>query len=177
MADNWFTVDQLREAAGSKQYTDQVRVELAAAVARRKVRSLCGPVSPVETVTERIRVRAPSDALPLKYRPAALTSVTTWAGTVLTLADFTFDEQSLVRVDGGLMADSVTVVYTAGYAEASVPDELVQMAALIGLQLLRVGKRFALNGDATDLAATGFLVPKAALDVAEDYLLAPGGFA
>lgn len=171
----WFTAEMLRGAASAKQAIDQDRFELAASVARSKVRSLCGPVSPIETIVEKVRVRVPSDEVPLKYRPASLTSVvSTRSGTALTVGDFDPDEQVLTRKDGGLICENLTVTYTAGYAAEAIPDELVSMATLIGQQYLRVSKRFTLSQD-DPVAATGFLVPDAAKDIGRDYLLAPEG--
>ena len=176
MADLWFTSAQLRDSAGAKMPNDQARIDLAARVASKETRRLTGPVSPVENITERLRARVPSTELPLKYRPASLTSVADYpSGTALTVTDFDFDGQLMYRKDGGRIG-SVTVIYTAGYASDVIPDELVSMATLIGQQYLRVSKRFSLNQD-DPVTGIGFLVPDAAKDVARDFLLAPEGFA
>ncbi len=179
MTDPWFTSDQLRTASGVRQPADEARVARAAATARGKVRELCGPVYPAEAIVERVRVRRPVAEVALKYRPAALTAIAGAAsGTAYTVGDFDVDGQVLYRTDEGLIGESLTVSYTAGYATVDeIPDALVEMATLIGQQLLRVGRRYSLSGDPADQAATSFAVPNAALDAAGDYLLAPGGFA
>lgn len=178
MTEPWFTADTLRDAAGAKQAFDQAKFELAASVARSKVRSLCGPVSPPETITERVRVRVPSDRVPLKYRPTSLTSVVDYrSGATLTLTDFDFEDQLLTRKDGGPICSSLTVAYVAGYVgdtDDPIPDDLVSMATLIGQQYLRVSKRFSLSQD-DPVTGIGFLVPDAARDIGRDYLLAPEG--
>lgn len=173
----WLSYDQLSIAAGVKQPLDLARVSRAATVACAKVRSLCGPVHPEEAIVE--RVRGGSHELALRYRPASLTSIAIYrSGAALAVGDFDFDGQVLYRVDGAMIAEDLSVGYAAGYELTDdIPPELTEMAILIGMQLLRVGRRFSLNGEATDLAATGFAVPQSALDIAEDYLLAPGGFA
>lgn len=171
----WLTADALRAAAGAKQPSDQARIELAAAGASRKARELCGPVTPVETITDRVRVRRPVEEVALTYRPAALTSITkTRSGVVLDVSDFETDGQLLLRTDGDWIEDDLTVVYTAGYATLDdVPDEIVALGLMIGQQLLRVTKRFGI--DSAEIAGAGFLVPTAASELASDYLLAPGG--
>lgn len=178
MTDPWFDADTLRGVAGAKLPADQAKFELAASVARSKVRSLCGPVSPPETIVERVRVRVPSEELPLKYRPTSLTSVVDYrSGSALTVGDFDFEDQLLTRKDGGLICDSLTVTYVAGYVGDTndpIPDDLISMATLIGQQYLRVAKRFRVDTD-DPVAGVGFLVPDAAKAVARDYLLAPEG--
>jgi len=172
---DWFTPDDLRGAAGARQSGDQSRFDLAASVARREVRRLCGPVFPVETITER-RIRGGSYELPLKFRPTALTSVARYFnGLAYTVGDYDFDEQVLVRKDGGWIGDDLAVVYDTGYDTVEeIPSELISMATLIGQQYLRVSKRFSLEGEDA-MTGTGYLVPDAARDVGRDYLLAPGG--
>lgn len=173
MADPWFTVEQLRTASGARQAADQARLDTAAAVARREVRRLCGPVE-AETITDRVRVRRASAEVPLKFRPTTLTSVTGVTGSAHDVTAYDFDGQVLFRKDGGLIAESLAVVYESGWEDfANIPGELIAMAELIGTQYLRVSRKFTLDGD--DLPATGFLVPAAALEIAADYLLAPGG--
>ena len=175
MADLWFTAKQLGDAVGAKQAESQPKLDLAARVASKETRRLCGPVSPVETVSERVRVRVPCDGVPLKYRPTSLTSIVDYrSGTALTVTEYDTDGQVLFRKDGGLICDSLTVTYAAGYAADAIPDELVAMASLIGQQYLRVSKRFSLSQD-DPVTGIGFLVPDAAKDVARDYLLAPEG--
>lgn len=177
MAD-WFTADSLRSAAGAKQPFDQGKFELAAAVARRRVRFLCGPVSPVENITERVRVKVPTENVMLKYRPSLLASVTSYrTGQALTVADYDFEDQLLFRKDDGLIDESLTVVYASGYAgttEDPVPDELTSMATLIAHQYLRVSRRFTLTGGEEDLSQTHFMTPTVARDVARDFLLTDG---
>jgi hypothetical protein len=171
---DWFTPDDLRAAAGAVQASDQSRIELAASVARREVRRLCGPVFPVEPVTER-RVRGGNNEIPLKYRPSALTSIARYVnGSALNVTEYDFDEQVLFRKDGDWITDDLVVVYDSGYDTVEeIPTELVSMATLIGQQYLRVSKRFSLNQD-DPVTGIGFLVPDAAKDIGRDYLLSQG---
>lgn len=175
MADEWFTSADVRNAVGATQAVSETRMEMAAKVARGKTRDECGPVFPVETVTERVRVRVPAAEVPLKYRPAALTSVTLYrSGTVLTTADFDFDGQVLFRKDGDRIAEDVTVVYTSGFATAAdIPGEVFAMAELIAAQYIRVARRFILQGQ--DPTQVSFAIPAAAREIASEYLLAPQG--
>lgn len=179
MAGEWFTGSDLRETAGAKQAAGQDGFDRVAAVARGKVRKLCGPVNPAENITERVRVRVARDSVALKYRPASLTSISYYSGAALSVSDFDFDGQVLFRKDGGLIGQDLTVVYLAGWSDqADIPVELLEMARLIGHQGLRVSRRFKTDPNADDnMAGTGYQVPSAALEVGAEYLLAPEGFA
>lgn len=174
----WLTAEALRDAAGAKQAGDQDRLVAAAAIASGKARELCGPVTPVESITDRVRVRRPVEEVSLTFRPASLTSIVrTRGGGALDVADFDTDGQVLYRVDGDLIDEDLTVTYSAGYDTLDdVPAEVVSLALMIGVQYLRVRRRNLLDADRVeDLTRTHFLVPAAALAVAEEYLLAPEG--
>ena len=172
---DWFTADDVRNAVGAVQAVDQARFDVAAKVARGKAREACGPVFPMETITERVRVRVPCGEVPLRHRPAMLTSVALYrSGSALTVGDFDFDGQVLFRRDGGAIAEDLQVVYTAGYSAIdAIPGEIRAYAELAAAQYIRVVRRFLLRGE--DPTQVSFLVPAAASEVASEYLLAPGG--
>lgn len=172
---DWFTADDVRNATANSMAKDQLTVDTAAAVARGKAREACGPVFPVETITERVRVRVPCGEVPLRYRPATLTSVALYrSGSALTVGDFDFDGQVLFRRDGGAIAEDLQVVYTAGYSAIdAIPSEIRAYAEIVAAQYIRVSRRFLLNGQ--DPTQVSFAVPAAASEIASEYLLAPGG--
>ena len=181
MAGEWFTGSDLRETAGAKQAAGQDGFDRVAAVARGKVRKLCGPVNPAENITERVRVRVARDSVALKYRPASLTSISYYAsGATLSVSDFDFDGQSLFRKDGGLIGQDLSVTYSTGWDDQTeIPVELLEMARIIGHQTVRIERRFKVDQNAAnnDLTGTSYQVPSAALEVGAEYLLAPEGFA
>ena len=158
----------LRGYLKNQKVDDDPILNEAAAVASEKVEELCGPVTPVRTVTDK-RVRSS-----LRYRPAALVAVETYVGAYARdLADYDFDGQTIFRRDGGRITELLTVTYTAGWEPEDVPASLTAAAKAIAQQYLATTRRFGQTAD----GPTGFLVPKAALEEMEGYLLAPGGFA
>lgn len=158
----------LRGFLNNQKIEDAPLLDEAAAVASEKVEELCGPVTPVRTVTDK-RVRSS-----LRFRPTALVSVVTYLGAaVQNVADYDFDGQAFFRRDGGRIAEYLTVTYSAGWEPEDVPVRLKSAAKVIAQQYLAATRRFGRTED----GPTGFLVPKAALEEMDGYLLAPGGFA
>jgi len=162
----WLTTDDLRGFVKNATPADEDFLQLATDLAMAKAREMCGPVTPVETVTER-RVRGGNDELPLKARPVALTSVAGYFdGSALDVNDYDFDGEVLFRKDGGTISYDVAVTYTSGYN--TVPAPIKALALAIGQQHLVTMRRFGANST----APIGFLIPKAAREAARAYLLA-----
>jgi len=162
----WLTSDDLRGFVKNTTPADEDFLQLATDLAMAKAREMCGPVTPIETVTER-RVQGGGDELPLKARPVALTSVAGYLdGSARDVTAYDFDGEVLFRKDGGTITEDLTIVYTSGYV--AVPTQIKALALAIGQQHLVTMRRFGANST----APIGFLIPKAAREAARAYLLA-----
>lgn len=165
----WLLPQDLADFVKNPNTDDSSLLQIAVDVAMAKAVELCGPVTPIQTITER-RVKGGNDELPLRSRPTALTSVARYLdGSALNVADFDFEDQVLFRKDGGWISDDLTVVYESGYA--TVPPPIKALALAIGQQHLITMRKFGGPPGSADTAPVGFLVPKAALSAANDYLL------
>lgn len=170
MASTWLDLDTAKQYINYTKLTgaDDTALELELDLAMSKVEELCGPVV-TTTITGEI-VRGSGCDLPLKYRPATLTSLATYpGGTALTVTDYRIDGQLLSRKDGGWIVGPITVTYTTGAATAP------SWAKAAALDIIRQRWRTRLRP--TQGAPEGFLVSKQAEELMDTHLLAPVGFA
>ena len=145
---DWFTADDVRNAVGAVQAVDQARSTWPPrwpAASARGVR----PGVPGGDHHRARPVRVPCGEVPLRYRPATLTSVALYrSGSALTVGDFDFDGQVLFRRDGGAIVEDLQAVYTAGYSTTdAIPGEIRAYAELVAAQYIRVVRRFLLRGE------------------------------
>lgn len=173
----WITADDLRSAAGAKQAFDQDRFEEAAEIACDKVEELCGPITWATITAEHVEV-AGSDRVCLgaSVTRGLVTVADYLTGSAYTLTDWDWDGQVLFRKDRAPIYRDLSVTYQTGYYDdtvdgAKAPAWARGMAKIIGLQYLRVVKRFVLGEDVT---TTAFIVPDAALILGHDYLIVQG---
>lgn len=168
----WLKSQDLRLAVKNLSADDQQFVDLAAGVGCGKVEDLCGPIE-ITTITNEVH-QSRSSSICLKYRATSLVSLATDSGSSFTVGDWAIDGQVLRRKSGLAVTDTLVVSYTSGYF--SEPDQAptwARSAAIqIGQQFLRTLRRFGQSSE----GPVGFLVPIAAMELMDDYLLAPGDF-
>ena len=164
---------------GVKSLLPPAGFERAVDAAARAVRSKCGPVLLETGLTH--TTRAACYALVLPFRAAALASLTSSAGTVLTPTDYYVEPHHLgshggqvVRHVDGYSIPACTVVYSSGWERDAWPAELVGA----GYELVRHLWRTQLGNQRTgDENGSAWLWPKQAEALAAEWALVPGGFA
>lgn len=169
----WVQLSTLRSYCGNQKAEDEAALQAAIDAACTKVEDLCGPITPVTSITE--LVRGDSDKLPLRNRAQSLTSIAHWpSGTALDVDDFYIsDELVLARKDHGWIVGDLTVVYSSGWATA--PFWATESALMIAKQA--VAPRMRPNAATGTPVATSYLVPNQATELMANHLLPPDGFA
>lgn len=170
----WVPLATLQSYCGNQSAADAPALQAALDAACNKVEDLCGPITPVASITE--LVRGGGDKLPLRKRAVSLTSITTWpGGTALNVADFYIDDELvLARKDRGWIdyGYDLTVVYTAGWSTA--PAWAEESALMIAKQAFK--PRVRPNAAGVEVP-TGYLIPNQAMELMANHLLPPDGFA
>ena len=157
---------------GVKAPSDDFEGDVLAAEAEMVAQ--CGPIL-ATTVTDVLTMDAATQVL--SARVASLTSVTSEAGTAYTKTDFRINGQLLSRKDGGTIPAWATVVYTSGWAQASIPASVVMAGRMLARHLWRTRLGNQRVNESELVPGSAWLWPKQARDLVADYELAPLGFA
>ena len=158
MSPGFLTDSELGEFLNAPVNSEVLQVGRAAC---GKVRDMCGPIFPLETVFEVVTVRR--GWAPTRYQAVEITSLS--GGSLpVDITDFGFKSPSL-------SSGRVAVTYKAGYEVA--PDWAVSAALIIARHLWRT--RLGPNRNNPEAQpGVGYLVPNQAEALMADHLLPRG---
>lgn len=162
----------LMSFCGVKTPTDDLVAAIEAAEA--EVVAQCGPVL-ITTITDVLESTSPTQVL--SARVAALTSVTDEDGIVCAKTDYRTRGQLLSRKDGTTIPAWSTVVYTSGWAQASIPANVLMAGKLLARHLWRTQLGNQRVNESELVPGSAWLWPRQARDMIASYTLAPLGFA